>query len=36
LREIEEGVRAVVEQGQAFALDAPFPDPSEVTEDVSA
>ena len=36
LREIEEEVRAVVEHGQAFALDAPFPDPSEVTEDVYA
>jgi TPP-dependent pyruvate/acetoin dehydrogenase alpha subunit len=36
LREIEEDVRAVVERGQAFALDAPFPHPSEVTEDVYA
>ena len=28
--------RAIVERGVAFALDAPFPDPSEVTEDVFA
>jgi pyruvate dehydrogenase E1 component alpha subunit len=36
LRAIEDEVRAVVEQGAAFGLDAPFPDPSEVTEDVFA
>jgi len=36
LRSIEDDARAVVEQGVAFALDAPFPEPSEVTEDVFA
>ena len=36
LRGIENDARAVVEQGVAFALDAPFPEPSEVTEDVFA
>ncbi|MDP9284186.1 MAG: thiamine pyrophosphate-dependent dehydrogenase E1 component subunit alpha [Actinomycetota bacterium] len=36
LRAIEDEARATVEQGVAFALAAPFPDPSEVTEDVFA
>ena len=36
LREIEDESRAIVERGAAFALDAPFPEPSEVTEDVFA
>jgi pyruvate dehydrogenase E1 component alpha subunit len=36
LRRIEEEGRAEIEHGLAFALDAPFPDPSEVTEDVFA
>lgn len=36
LQEIEDEARTVVESGVAFALDAPFPDPSEVTEDVFA
>ena len=36
LKAIEDGARAEVESGVKFALDAPFPDPSEVTEDVFA
>jgi pyruvate dehydrogenase E1 component alpha subunit len=36
LRRIEEGVLSEIERGLAFALDEPFPDPSEVTEDVYA
>ncbi len=36
LQAIEADVRAVVTQGVEFALAAPFPDPSEVTEDVYA
>ena len=35
-RSVDDEVRAAIEQGVAFALDAPFPDPSEVTEDVFA
>ncbi len=31
---IEQKVRAEVEAGEQFALDAPFPDPSEVDQDV--
>jgi TPP-dependent pyruvate/acetoin dehydrogenase alpha subunit len=33
---IEAGVQSEVESGVQFAIDAPFPDPSEVTEDVYA
>jgi acetoin:2,6-dichlorophenolindophenol oxidoreductase subunit alpha len=36
LRAIEDDARAAVERGVAFGLDAPFPDRSEVTEDVFA
>jgi TPP-dependent pyruvate/acetoin dehydrogenase alpha subunit len=36
LKELEEQGRAEVEEGVRFALDAPFPDPSEATEDVYA
>jgi len=36
LRAIEADTRAIVERGAALALDAPFPEPSEVTEDVFA
>ena len=36
LRRVEAEVREEVEQGLAFALEAPFPDPSQVTEDVYA
>jgi pyruvate dehydrogenase E1 component alpha subunit len=36
LRAIEDDTRAIVGRGAAFALDAPFPEPSEVTEDVFA
>jgi acetoin:2,6-dichlorophenolindophenol oxidoreductase subunit alpha len=36
LGRIAEEARTEIEQGLAFALDAPFPDPSEVTEDVFA
>jgi TPP-dependent pyruvate/acetoin dehydrogenase alpha subunit len=36
LKRIEDEARDAVETGLAFALDAPFPDPSEVTEDVFA
>lgn len=34
--QIEQRVRAEVEAGEEFALNAPYPDPSEVTEDVYA
>ena len=34
LRRIEEEARSEIERGLAFALDAPFPDASQVTEDV--
>jgi len=34
--EIEQRVRAVVEAGVQFGLNAPYPDPSEVTQDVYA
>ena len=36
LKRIEDDVRDEVERGVRFALDAPFPDPSEVTDDVFA
>jgi acetoin:2,6-dichlorophenolindophenol oxidoreductase subunit alpha len=36
LKHAEDEARAEIEQGLAFALEAPFPDPSEVTEDVYA
>jgi pyruvate dehydrogenase E1 component alpha subunit len=36
LKRIEDEARAEIDSGLAFALDAPFPDPSEVTEDVFA
>jgi acetoin:2,6-dichlorophenolindophenol oxidoreductase subunit alpha len=36
LRRIEEAARTEIDAGLAFALDAPFPDPSEVTEHVYA
>jgi TPP-dependent pyruvate/acetoin dehydrogenase alpha subunit len=36
LKRIEDEARAEIETGLSFALDAPFPDPSEVTEDVFA
>ena len=36
LRAIDEEMRAEVDRGVAFALDAPFPEPGEVTEDVFA
>jgi acetoin:2,6-dichlorophenolindophenol oxidoreductase subunit alpha len=36
LKRVEAEARAEIEQGLAFALDAPFPDPSQVTEDVYA
>jgi acetoin:2,6-dichlorophenolindophenol oxidoreductase subunit alpha len=36
LQTLEDEARAEVEHGLQFALDAPFPDPSEVTEDVYA
>ena len=36
LKRIEDGARAEIEVGLAFAVEAPFPDPSEVTEDVFA
>jgi pyruvate dehydrogenase E1 component alpha subunit len=36
LKAIEEEVRAEVDAGVAFALEAPFPDPREVTDDVYA
>jgi acetoin:2,6-dichlorophenolindophenol oxidoreductase subunit alpha len=34
LRRIEDGARGEIESGVAFALDAPFPDPSEATRHV--
>jgi TPP-dependent pyruvate/acetoin dehydrogenase alpha subunit len=36
LRRLEGEARAEIEQALAFALEAPFPDPSQVTEDVFA
>ncbi len=36
LKRIEDESRAEVQSGLGFALDAPFPDPSQVTEDVFA
>jgi acetoin:2,6-dichlorophenolindophenol oxidoreductase subunit alpha len=36
LERVEQDARAEIEQGLAFALDAPFPEPSQVTEDVYA
>ena len=36
LTQIQQEVRAEVEAGEAFALNAPYPDPSEVTQDVYA
>jgi pyruvate dehydrogenase E1 component alpha subunit len=36
LKRLEDESRAEVESGLRFALDAPFPDPSQVTEDVFA
>ena len=36
LRRLEDEARAEIERGLAFALEAPFPDPSQVTEDVYA
>jgi pyruvate dehydrogenase E1 component alpha subunit len=36
LKRVEEEARAEIEQGLTFALDAPFPEPSQVTEDVYA
>jgi pyruvate dehydrogenase E1 component alpha subunit len=36
LKALEDEARTEVEQGLQFALDAPFPEPSEVTEDVYA
>ena len=36
LKRVEDEARAEIEQGVAFAIDAPFPDPSQVTEDVYA
>jgi TPP-dependent pyruvate/acetoin dehydrogenase alpha subunit len=36
LMRVGQEARAAIEQGLAFALDAPYPDPSEVTEDVYA
>src|SRR5256714_3457121 len=36
LRAIEDNARAIIERGALFGLDAPFPEPSEVTEDVFA
>jgi len=36
LKRIADEARAEIEAGLAFALDAPFPDPSQVTEDVYA
>jgi len=34
--QIEQRVRTEVEVGEQFALDAPYPDPSEVEQDVYA
>ncbi|MGH2934932.1 MAG: thiamine pyrophosphate-dependent enzyme, partial [Gaiellaceae bacterium] len=36
LRRLEDDARGEIERGLAFALEAPFPDPSQVTEDVFA
>src|SRR5581483_11982633 len=36
LKRLEDEARAEIETGLRFALDAPFPDPSQVTEDVFA
>jgi pyruvate dehydrogenase E1 component alpha subunit len=36
LQRIEEGARNEIESGLAFALEAPFPDPSKATDDVFA
>jgi len=36
LKRLEDEARAEIESGLAFALETPFPDPSEVTEDVYA
>jgi len=36
LERVEQGVRAEIAAGLQFALEAPYPDPSEVTEDVYA
>jgi acetoin:2,6-dichlorophenolindophenol oxidoreductase subunit alpha len=36
LKAIEDEARGEIESGVQFALDAPYPDPSEVTEDVFA
>jgi TPP-dependent pyruvate/acetoin dehydrogenase alpha subunit len=36
LKRIEDEARAEIEAGVQFALDAPYPDPSQVTEDVYA
>jgi pyruvate dehydrogenase E1 component alpha subunit len=36
LLRLEDEARVAIEQGLAFALEAPFPDPSEATEDVFA
>ncbi|HEX6763158.1 MAG TPA: thiamine pyrophosphate-dependent dehydrogenase E1 component subunit alpha [Gaiellaceae bacterium] len=36
LRRLEDEARALIERGLAFALEAPFPDPGQVTEDVFA
>jgi pyruvate dehydrogenase E1 component alpha subunit len=36
LRQTELDARGEIDRGLAFALEAPFPDPSEVTEDVFA
>ena len=36
LERVEQGVRAEITAGLQFALEAPYPDPSEVTEDVYA
>ncbi len=36
LMRVGQEARATIEEGLAFALDAPYPDPSEVTEDVYA
>jgi pyruvate dehydrogenase E1 component alpha subunit len=36
LKRLEDESRAEIESGLRFALDAPFPDPSQVTEDLFA
>ncbi len=35
-KQIEQQVQAEIEAGEQFALDAPYPDPSEVDKDVYA